>query len=77
MANVFAICLYGEDIFLGCVLDERVTLNATEKMEFSNTLVLIMVKHAHNLCVDRLDAYTYRKFKKFKSSPTSYVGSMF
>ena len=76
MANLFAICLYREEIFLGCPVvagqEKRVTLNTREKMECSNTLVIIiMAKHAHNLCVDRSDAYMYRKVEKFKSSPTS------
>lgn len=41
--------------------EKRVPLDTSVKMECSNTLVLtIMEKHAHNLCVDRSDAY--RKF---------------
>lgn len=38
--------------------EKRVPLDTSVKMECSNTLVLtIMEKHAHNLCVDRSDAY--------------------
>lgn len=34
-------------------------------MESSNILVLIMADDAHNLCVDRSDAYMYKKVEKF------------